>query len=100
MASQAVEGMADGSAFRALQLSASVELRSLVRQAADHQNVSTSGLLRRALIHYMRQADGIPPDLARAIEDCALRHDTKLKACAASEPVLRPSATTACRREG
>lgn len=86
MAAQAVGPEVAGSAYYPLQLSGTRELQGLVREAAQLQNTSTSSFLRRALLVYVRLAEGVPPELAAAIEASLQRQDAR-HPC--STPVLR-----------
>lgn len=86
MAAKAVGAGAVGSAKTPLQLAGTPEFKALVREAAQLHNTTISTLLRRALLLYIPLADGIPAELAKAIESSARRQDERRSF---SSPVLR-----------
>lgn len=92
MASSALCRGAVGSAFVPLQLSGTRELQQLTQEAARLQGVSLSAFLRRALIAYVHVAEGVPPELAQAIEESALRRASQ--GIAQGKPAIRSTATT------
>jgi hypothetical protein len=92
MASAVGAGVAVGSVKAPLQLSGTKKLKTLVNEAAILHGVTTSTMLRRALVLYAGLAEGVPADLAKQIEREALRQDERR---CYSAPILRDDVSSA-----